>query len=322
MIHKAWDGAEFCLSVFGEKGLHFFSPVLLGEFQKGQMNPVMYSDYVGRLSDITYRPQINNAKGGVVVYMRPNANTNTNMRFQLQHEDGIKCRAPFGVSSFDGNESSARKSLELRIDDEKLASFFNSFDEHNINAAIANRHWFKKSNLTDEQIRSMYYPMITDESEKGYAPRLHAKVNTMGPNTLNVLVYTETNGVPQYEVGTMDSITRNIECMVILEATGLWFQNKQFGMTLLATDLLLFPAVRRECSFLWKNGTLEKAVPVNVPVSVMPRIEQEVAGPGKSILLQPEGERSLGTSFEKIPFGGSDSGGFSCGSIPLKKIKL
>jgi hypothetical protein len=216
------------------------------------MSTVHYTHYAEKLNEIAYKPQSKNSKGGVIVYFRPNDHTATNMRFQLQDMNGIKCKAPFGVSCFDESKG-ARKSIELSIEDEDLVKFFQSFDEHNIAAAIANKDWFKNSTITDDQIRAMYYPMLGfDQTGKGYSPRLHTKINTDGPRGVNVLLYTEKNGNPKYEPGTTDDIERYAECMVIVEATGLWFQSKQFGMSLLATDVYVFPkSKRKEFEFLW-----------------------------------------------------------------------
>jgi hypothetical protein len=216
------------------------------------------------------------------------------MRFQLQTEEGIKCKAPFGVSCFDDSKG-ARKSIELSLEDDELVKFFQTFDEHVINSAVANAsQWFPKhKDLTRDQIKNMYYPMLQfDTNDKGYPPRLHTKINTDGKNHVNVLIYSEVNGAPQYRKGIVDDIVKYSELIVIVEAGTMWFQSKQFGITLLATDVMVFPKTeRKEFDFIWN-----KQVPVKVD-NLTPKTEtsssfapsyasSEISG-GNSVLLIP-----------------------------------
>ena len=245
------------------------------------MSVQLFTHYADKLAEIAYKPQAKNAKGTVVSYCRPNEHTDANIKFQLQSVHGVRCRAPFGVSCFDEN-SGARKSVELSIEDESLVKFFRDFDERNVQAAVAKRaEWFKMG-VTEDQVRHMYYPMIhADTTGKGYAPRLHTKITTEGSKTVNVLLYSEPNGVRTYTKGSTQDITKHSECMVICEATGLWFQNKQFGMSLSATDIIIFPREEaKEFGFIWDGvppvkGNLQAVVAATEPaqqpsVSILP----------------------------------------------------
>jgi len=218
-------------------------------------SPTIFHDYVGKLGDIVYKAQGKTQKGGVVVYFRPNKSTESNMRIQLQTADEPRCKTPFATSAYDDDGTATRKNLELSLENESLVKFFQEFDEQNIQAAIDHKDWFKKT-FTEAQIRNMYYPLLTyDITGKGYSPRLHTKVNTEGKNKVNVLLYTEENGCPEYRPGNESDIQRYSECMVICEASGLWFQSKQFGMSLVCTDVIIFPkAERSEFEFLWGSA--------------------------------------------------------------------
>lgn len=221
---------------------------------------ILYKDLVGKLHEISYKPQKKTKNGGLVVYFKRSATSDDNVRFQLQLMDGQRCSPPFGVSSYENSENQSRMTLDLSIEDEKLVEFAKEFDEHNIKTAIEHKEWFKKD-YTEDQIRNMYYPLlIFDETGKGYSPRLHTKINCDGENKANVLIYQFIDGKEQYIPGQVSDIVKYTECMVICEAVGMWFQNKQFGMTLVTTDVIIFPKKKRpEFGFIWPGQAPTRA---------------------------------------------------------------
>ncbi len=240
---------------------------------------VLFSHYVGKLNQLHHKPQTKNAKGGVVCYFLPNEKSSANMRFQLQTEDGIKCKSPFGISTFDEN---TRKGLQLSIEDPQLVDFFKDFDEKNVDFAVQNASvWFKQKDLTRDQIKNMYYPMLSfDTTGKGYPPRLATKLNTDGRNKCKVLLYTKNKqGVPVYDDGTLEDVEKNSELMVIVEASNIWFQSKQFGVSLLVTDIVVFPKTeRKDNPFIWSEP------PVKVSLAPAAPIAEETS----VLLLPPE----------------------------------
>lgn len=249
-----------------------------------------YSEYVGHLQEIVHKPLTKNSKGGVVCYFLPNMNTKTNMRIQLQRDNGVKCKAPFGVSSFD-DPNSTRKTLELSIDDEQLVKFFQDFDEKNVDFAMQNAsQWFsKQKDLTRDQVKSMYYPMLTyDTTDKGYPPRLHTKLSVDGRNKVNVLLFSENEaGVGQYSKGSIDDIVKYSELIVIVEAASIWFQSKQFGVTLQVTDVVVFPkAERKEFPFIWSGNAPTAKVTDSVVLCAPAPATESVAS--ASVLLRNE----------------------------------
>ena len=232
------------------------------------MSAKPYTDYAGRLGEIVFKPQTKNSKGGVVAYCLPNKEATSNMRMRLQiDQNDVKCKAPFGVSCFDDTNAS-RKTLELSIENSKLVELFRDFDEKNVDFAMQNAsQWFKQKDLTRDQVKNMYYPMIQlDQSGKGYAPKLHTKLNTDGRNKVNVLRYFEdASGKGKYCKGSIDDIVKFSDLMVNVEASSMWFQSKQFGMSLLVTDVVVFPKEdRKEFDFGWSAEP-----PVNVDSIVL-----------------------------------------------------
>jgi hypothetical protein len=225
------------------------------QFSLIMSSPTLFSNYVGKLDEIVYKLQSKTPKGGTVVYFSPNKNTTSNMLMQLQTPEEPKCKTPFGASVFEDDGTATRKNLELSLEYEPLVQFFKEFDEHNIQVALKHPEWFKKT-LDEAQIRNMYYPLLTfDTSDNGYPPRLHTKVNTHGQNIVNVLLYTDENGFPEYRPGSVADIQKYDECMIICEASSLWFQSKQFGMSLVTTDIIIFQRTqRKEFGFIWDSG--------------------------------------------------------------------
>lgn len=247
------------------------------------MSARTYTDYVGRLGEIVHKPQNKNSKGGVVVYFTPNKDTKSNMRIRLQvDENDIKCKSPFGVSSFD-DANSSRKTLELSLENEKLVRFFQDFDEKNVDFAFQNAsQWFKQKDLTRDQIKNMYYPLVQfDTSGKGYAPKLHTKLNIDGRNKVNVKCFFEEKGVGKYRSGSVNDIEKFSELMIIVEASSIWFQSKQFGMSLLVTDVVVFPKEdRKDFDFVWS-----KEPPVNADSTKVLLYKEEEETVSSSVLL-------------------------------------
>ena len=262
------------------------------------MSTKPFTEYVGRLHEIVYKPQTKTGKGGVVVYFSPHKDATSNMRIQLQRdENSPRCKSPFGVSSFDDSANASRKTLELSINDDDLVKFFTEFDEKTVDVAFKNAaHWFKQKDLTRDQLKNMYYPTISfDSSGKGYAPKLHTKLNTDGRNKVNVLLYSEdSTGKPQYANGKVEDIEKFSELMVIVEASSIWFQSKQFGMSLLVTDVVVFPKVDRPAfPFIWSKAAPTKALSDAVDSASVILCPPQLTEPSASVLLSPAESSSV-----------------------------
>jgi hypothetical protein len=245
---------------------------------------VHFTEYINNLNQISCKPQTKNKKGGLVVYIRPNETTEDNIKIQLQTQTEPKCICPFGACAYEDDGTAIKKNLELSLESEDLVKFWKSVDKHNIETGIKHPEWFKKKQ-TKDQIKNMYFPLVTiDDTDKGYSPRLHTKVNKLGRHATKVLIYDKEHG--QYTKGSMDDITKYSEVMVIVEVTGYWFQNTQWGMSVAATDVIIFPkAERKEFAFLWSGAAPTKRA--------LPQAEAEesevstAAGSNSMLMMQP-----------------------------------
>jgi hypothetical protein len=129
-------------------------------------------------------------------------------------------------------QSNPRKNLEISVDDVELQDFFGSLDDKNVATARKNsQKWFKKE-LSEEQIRMLYRPILTKDPTGRYSPLLRVKVD---PNTKIYVVHTNEDGVPSYTPGGLDDIGQRDKCTPIVKLGGLWFISQGFGLSINCT---------------------------------------------------------------------------------------
>lgn len=211
----------------------------------------VYSVFEGKIDTWNYQEMTKTKKGSPVVYITQSATSEKKLQIQLQAHDEAKCGLPFGISNYGDDPTNMRRTLDLTLSTDRQVAFWQSIDEQNVALAVANSEkWFGKV-YDEDKIRSMYYPLVVfDESGKGYAPRLHSKVN-IDPNVksrLNVLEMTSTGN---YKLSSWEKVKPRDSAIVIVEISSLWFQRgRQFGMSLTSTDVIIFPQNERvECPF-------------------------------------------------------------------------
>lgn len=158
-----------------------------------------------------------------------------------------RCRVPFGVQDNLEDTSSSRKNLELSISNTGFQSWASALDAQNIKWVTENSQAVFKKDMKHATVEALYRSMLTPQ--KGdYAPLLRVKVNASGRQATQVFVVEDEgdgNMPLKYRPGTVDDVSPHSEVLPIVEVVGLWFIAKGFGMTLLATDLLVFPAPKR-----------------------------------------------------------------------------
>lgn len=181
-----------------------------------------------------------NPKNGWNVFLHDQ--NKRNPRMQLD-----KCRVPFGVQDNLEDTSSTRKNLELSITNAGFQAWASTLDAQNIKWVTDNSMAVFKKEMKQATVEALYRSMLTPH--KGdYPPLLRVKVNASGRQATQVFVVEdEGNGSTplKYRPGTVDDVSPHSEVLPIVEVVGLWFIAKGFGMTLLATDLLVFPAPKR-----------------------------------------------------------------------------
>ena len=101
--------------------------------------------------------------------------------------------------------------------------------------------WFKKS-LDAEQIKNMYVRLAKEQAKPDLKPTVRVKVKC-GDYPTNIYVVHETDGDGNlsWTRGGPDDLARNVKCLVMCESVGLWFMSRQFGMSLTATEIIVWP---------------------------------------------------------------------------------
>lgn len=198
-----------------------------------------------------------NQNSGLNVYVK-SPETKRNPRFQFP-----KCRCPFGVQDGkpqgdrEGGGAAApasgggRKNLELSVDDAQMVAWAHRVDERMISWITENCQTLFKKEMKQSTVEALYRQLASSSSpDSGYAPLMRIKVNASGKQVTNVLVVRDEGdperGLPlRYRQGTLDEVTPQCHVIPIVEAAGLWIISKACGFTLVATDLLVFPAAKQ-----------------------------------------------------------------------------
>lgn len=202
------------------------------------------------VSSLEYKPPTNNRSGGKVVNVSTVKGSNdykNRIRFQMSEDEKTNLQtAVWGLSTPLTGQDASRRTLELTVESSQLRSFLESLDETNINTAIAQSpDWFKKT-LEPDAIRQMYVRLIKEPSKEGAPPSMRVKVKCTEPYATNIYVVSgeDQNGKLMYSKGGPEDLVRNAKCLVVVETVGLWFMSRQFGMSLTATEILVWPSKR------------------------------------------------------------------------------
>ena len=220
-------------------------------------------------------PRPNTQTGGKMVNVStvPGSNDyNHRLRFQMSPDAQTDLQtALYGLSTpMAGQTDDRRRTLELSIDSPELLDFLTRLDQKNIDVATANSEaWFKKS-MDRPTVENMYNSMVRQPSSAEYKPTVRTKVKISDRTNTNVWVVKE--GGPgdefQYARGTPADIGKGCRCMVIVETSGLWFASKQFGMSLVVSDIMVWPT-QRPPFFHLGNGIKGREVASSFQESVM-----------------------------------------------------
>lgn len=201
-----------------------------------------------------------NQNNGLNVYVK-SPETKRNPRFQFP-----RCRVPFGVQ--DGKkedgagapggaaggaaaaQSSSRKNLELSVDEADMVTWSRRVDERMISWITENCYNLFKREMKQSTVEALYRQLASPSTREGFAPLMRVKVNASGKQATRVHVVKDEGdlerGLPlRYAAGTLDDITPQCHVIAIVEAAGLWIISKACGFTLVATDLLVYPAAQQ-----------------------------------------------------------------------------
>lgn len=194
----------------------------------------LYSDVP--YENFVYTTPRRNASGGFNCYINASEGAKKSPTFQLP-----KCKAKFGMNQAIGE--STRRNLDVSVDDADVQTFFTKVDGQNIGVAAQKSKTFFKKELSPEILSmTLHRKTLKYDDEKKYDPLLRLKCNPSGKNKTKVYVVTlDENGEEQCHDGTLDSITPWSEVVPIVQLGGLWFTSTQFGMSVNAVAIMVWP---------------------------------------------------------------------------------
>lgn len=197
------------------------------------------------IQNLEYKEPQNNRSGGKVVNVSTVAGSlewKDRIRFQMSEDQTRNLQtAIWGLNTPLPGQDTTRRTLELSVESPELEKFLNDLDETNIQQAIQNSpSWFKKS-VDEQSCRQMYVTLLKPKT-KEFAPNtVRVKVKCGEYPTNIYIVEDEVDGKITYTKGCADDLTKNVKCLVMVESVGLWFMSRQFGMSLTATEILVWP---------------------------------------------------------------------------------
>ena len=196
-------------------------------------------------SQWVYQQPKKNKNGGLSVNLQTSPTHSSSPRVQL---DRLRC--PFGVQ--DGLEASSRKNLEVAVSMESLKAWAATIDEQNIQWIVGNSQALFKKEMKRATVDALYRTLLSTPSNSAYDPLLRLKINSDGAQATNVMIVVQEGNASTpltWRHGSLEDIERGAEVIPIVEVTGLWFVSKGCGMTLVATDVLVFPKRKRGFDF-------------------------------------------------------------------------
>mgnify|MGYP001460163431 FL=1 len=196
------------------------------------------------LNNLEYKEPQNNRNGGKVVHISTKPGSNDwkdRIRFQMSEDNKTNLQtAVWGLSTPLSGDTS-RRTLELTIESDTLLKFLEELDNKNIQTSQErSKLWFKKD-FDYATVESMYVRLVKEPSKPDAKPTIRVKVKCGEYPTNIYVVDDDTNGKLIYHRGTPEDLTRNVKCMVMCDTVGLWFMSKQFGMSLTAAEIMVWP---------------------------------------------------------------------------------
>ena len=193
------------------------------------------------LASFVYQQPKRNANGGMNLYIDESKDSKASPVFQLD-----PCVAKFGTSAPQEGSSSTRRNMEISVTSDEMIEFIKRFDEQNIHEVAKNSETFFKKQLSEDVLAQTLYRWSAAPHEK-YDPLLRIKVATQGRSATKVykVIGEKEGGEINTDEGTWEDIEPWSKVVVICQCGGLWFVSKQFGMTLIAKAVLVWPSEKR-----------------------------------------------------------------------------
>jgi hypothetical protein len=201
------------------------------------------------LDSLEYKQPLSQKHGAKVVYVSTVPNSTDwkdRMRFQMSEDAQTNLQsAVWGLSTPLQGQDQSRRTLELTVESPSLFDFLKKLDEKNIESAFKySETWFKKQ-LDKTQLEQMYVRVLKERTKEEYKDTVRVKVKCQDyPTNIWLVDDIDENGKIKYSPGGPDDLTKGVKLLALVETSGLWFMSRQFGMSLTATDLLVWPNKR------------------------------------------------------------------------------
>lgn len=180
-------------------------------------------------SEITNEPVKTNALGGKAVYLKYNDQKRITIQTPL-------VAAPFGLSTYtDDNTGITKYSIDMSFKgsdaDPKiklLQSKMEDLDNYVLQLAEKNsKEWLGKK-MSREVVEALYRPVVklAKDPEK-YAPTMKMKITNSTNGEMNVEAY----NTKREKVDLKQELTQGSRIRCLMEASSIWFVNKQFGVS-------------------------------------------------------------------------------------------
>jgi len=146
---------------------------------------------------------------------------------------------PYGLDKPQENNDGSRRSLLVKLDDERVIKVLSDLDELVVTTAVTNsKDWFKKA-MSIEEVRARYKPLVFKKNDDNENMNMRFKVKcTKNPTRLHLLL--ETGDIVK-EGATIDHINRGSRVVPILSVYGVWFMPKEFGLGIQAEEIIVTP---------------------------------------------------------------------------------
>jgi hypothetical protein len=188
-----------------------------------------------------------NEQGGgwnVNISTVPDGNRFTKPRFRFP-----KCAVPFGWQE-PMEAGKGKPKIELQCSrDSDMVAWAQSLKDAVVRYTVDNCVMLMKKQQPEAVLQSLFNSALKIPDDVSKQPLLRVKLNPDGEFKTNVYVHTgrtdPVTGRPVLREGTIQDIGKGCEVETIVEAGLLWYV-KEFGVTLVATDVLVYPAARRQ----------------------------------------------------------------------------
>lgn len=191
------------------------------------MPTVMKSEQIDISSLVYSAPKINSI-GGQTVFV--NDASRNKIRVHTP-----KCYLPFGVSEYN-DKFSLQMSLNSETDAMKnFKNFLENLDKNNIQQGVKNPNWWKKPTISEETVAELYNSSMK-QNNPNYPPMFKAKLPFKN-GEFDGNIYDDKRNLISF-----DKITKSCHVEAIVELTGIYFVQKEFGLSWKVVQLKVYPS--------------------------------------------------------------------------------